>query len=696
MSPRLALALWFALAFFAVPAAWSEPADLAAEEEFGPVPPRLAWLDGDVGLERAGTAEAQSAVVNMPLAPGDLLRTGPRSSFELQIGPRAFARGWSNTALALERRDRDGLALDLLEGDLALDIRKKPAEGGFEIRAGGLSATIRQAGYYRITAAPDKIVLQVRRGGEAAVTLPGGESLEVISGRELTLDARAGGAFATAPVPAADAWDEWNIARTDDLVRSESERYVASDLYGTRDLDRYGYWRRVPEYGPVWTPYHVPPGWVPYSTGFWVHDPYYGWTWVDTQPWGWAPFHYGRWVRVHGRWCWAPGPRPVRPVYAPALVVFASSSSGTFLFSLNGPPQAWVALGWGEPCVPWWGRPQFRRPWWGGWGGPRVVNHVVVHHTTVVHVHHLHSFEHARIHHAVVKGREDHFPRGRFDHVRFAGGNDEAGRHPRWGDDRPERSKRVFGDERNRTSTGQELNRPPRAQGEERLPDTVREGRRPQREGERPKEVRTPISEAEGASQVRSRSEPRREPGPAVGPGQTPGRRETHAPSTRTQNESPADPRRSPTVQPQGENREPRRYLQRELRTPISEAERTPRARPAEEPRGDAVPASRLRPMPEFVREPSPAPRIRNERPAGPPQTPLTVPQERNREPLRRLQPDHAPAAPPSAVSTRSGAQPRSGWRSPGPARTSPSGAFSGDAGPESPGRIPLRQKGWD
>jgi hypothetical protein len=34
----------------------------------------------------------------------------------------------------------------------------------------------------------------------------------------------------------------------------------------------------------------------------------------------------------------------------------------------------WVALGWGEPVVPWWGRPDYRgRAHWDGWGGPRVA-----------------------------------------------------------------------------------------------------------------------------------------------------------------------------------------------------------------------------------------------------------------------------------------------------------------------------------
>ena len=105
----------------------------------------------------------------------------------------------------------------------------------------------------------------------------------------------------------------------------------------------------------------------------------------DTAPWGWAPYHYGRWVHLDRVWAWAPGPVIVRPVYAPALVAFFGAPG--VRVAIGAPFVSWVALGWGEPCVPWWGRPGFvGRPWWGGWGGPRVVNNVVVNRTTVVNV----------------------------------------------------------------------------------------------------------------------------------------------------------------------------------------------------------------------------------------------------------------------------------------------------------------------
>src|SRR5262249_5354707 len=129
----------------------------------------------------------------------------------------------------------------------------------------------------------------------------------------------------------------------------------APETYGASELDRYGAWRVVPTYGSVWMPTGMPSGWAPYSTGSWALDPFYGWTWVDTAPWGWAPYHYGRWGFVDGFWAWAPGPVVVRPVYAPALVAFFGGPSARVSVSIGGPVVGWVALGWGEPVVPWWG-----------------------------------------------------------------------------------------------------------------------------------------------------------------------------------------------------------------------------------------------------------------------------------------------------------------------------------------------------
>ncbi len=70
----------------------------------------------------------------------------------------------------------------------------------------------------------------------------------------------------------------------------------------------------------MWRPTYVASGWAPYRYGRWVYVSPWGYSWIDDARWGYAPFHYGRWAYIRSSWCWVPGPRYIRPVYAPALV----------------------------------------------------------------------------------------------------------------------------------------------------------------------------------------------------------------------------------------------------------------------------------------------------------------------------------------------------------------------------------------
>jgi hypothetical protein len=89
--------------------------------------------------------------------------------------------------------------------------------------------------------------------------------------------------------------------------------------------------------------------------------------------------------------------------------------------AIGVPGVSWVALSWGEPLVPWWGRPQFiGRPTWAGWGGPRVVNNVVVNRTTVVNITNINIYKNTTVEHAVVAVREERFGRGPVQQARVA------------------------------------------------------------------------------------------------------------------------------------------------------------------------------------------------------------------------------------------------------------------------------------
>jgi hypothetical protein len=365
-------------------------------------PARLSYATGAVSFWRPGGTDWAPAQSNTPLAAGDELYTGHDGNLEVQIGGRAFVRGWGDTQIGLVNQDASFMQLRVGAGHVALDLHAIDPGDVVEIDAPGAAFTINQPGYYRVDVTPERTTFVTRRSGQATVTTATGPAGVVQPGEAVLVD---GANVQRAAAPEQDVWDRWNEARTAALITTTSARYVPQQVYGANELDRYGTWRVEPEYGAVWVPASVPVGWVPYSTGRWIWDPRFGWTWIDTAPWGWAPYHYGRWVHFGNVWAWAPGPVVVRPVYAPALVAFFGAPGVSV--TVAGPSVGWVALSWGEPLVPWWGRPGFiGHPYWAGWGGPRVQHVTVYRNVTVVN--------------AVVVVRSDQFARRPVHEARVA------------------------------------------------------------------------------------------------------------------------------------------------------------------------------------------------------------------------------------------------------------------------------------
>lgn len=391
-------------------------------------PLRLSYVEGDVSFYRDGAEDWVEARYNTPLAAGDALYVGNNGDLELQMGSRAFIRADDETQFTLMNQTADFIQFKITSGRMSFDLRSLPA--GYTVEVGTPNAvfTIDRSGYYRVDVNGD-VHFITRRGGRAMMVPAGGQAMSIRPSEEIVVQGGPVARATTYVAPELDRWDRWNYERTDNLVDTVSERYLPSGIAGASDLDHYGRWRVVGEYGPVWVPDGLPSGWAPYSLGRWVWDPYYQWTWIDDAPWGWAPFHYGRWVYLDSYWAWAPGPAVRVGVYSPALVAFFGIGSGTSVsIGVGTGGLGWVALSWGEPVIPWWGRPGFvGRPWWGGWHGPRVVNNVVVRQNTVVNVTNI-NYYNTRVNNAVVATTRDHFGRG---HVSEASVRVMAGRELR-------------------------------------------------------------------------------------------------------------------------------------------------------------------------------------------------------------------------------------------------------------------------
>ena len=313
---------------------------------------RLAHLSGSVSFSPGGEDEWVLARANRPLVAGDRIWADAGARAELQIGSAVVRLGANTSATLLDLNDRIA-QIQLSQGSLNIRAWRADRDQMIEVDTPNLAFSIRRPGLYRIDVDPtgDSTAVSVREGqGDVH-----GEDVAyaIAPGQWYRFSGTGLRDYESEFLPAQDEFDRWASDRDRRYNNSVSARYVSRDVIGYQDLDDYGSWQSVPEYGNVWMPTRVDPGWAPYRQGHWAWIDPYGWTWVDDQSWGFAPFHYGRWVRLRGQWAWVPGPIAVRPVYAPALVAFIGDSSFSLSLSFGGAGRpaariAWFPLGPGE------------------------------------------------------------------------------------------------------------------------------------------------------------------------------------------------------------------------------------------------------------------------------------------------------------------------------------------------------------
>jgi hypothetical protein len=313
---------------------------------------RLSFIEGDVSLQPSGEQDWAPALLNRPLTTGDHLWTEQGARAEIQVG-RAAVRLDGDTGFSFLNLDDDTIQMRMTAGVIYVRVRALDDNDLIEIATPNVALSLLRPGNYRVevSEAGDTTLVKVSEG-EAEAT-GGGESVVVRDQQVATFRGTGQLAAQFDRLGALDEFDSWNLDRDrrDFLATpSQTVQYVSPDVTGYQDLDEHGTWNSVPEYGYVWTPSYVAADWSPYRYGRWAWVRPWGWTWIDDAPWGYAPFHYGRWAHVRDRWCWVPGPRHVRPVYAPALVGWVGTPRVSYSGSFAG--VAWFPLGPREVYVP--------------------------------------------------------------------------------------------------------------------------------------------------------------------------------------------------------------------------------------------------------------------------------------------------------------------------------------------------------
>ena len=313
---------------------------------------RLNYIQGSVSFQPGGETDWVQANPNRPLTTGDSLWADRDSRGELHTGSTAIRLG-SETGITFLNLDDRNVQIQLAQGSMNIRVLRMEGGDAFEIDTPNLAFTLQRPGEYRVDVDPNggSTVVTVREGeGDAT---GGGSEYHMDSGDEATFSGTDSLTYDGGEAGPPDDFDRWCRSRDDREDHSISAHYVSRDVPGYDDLDDNGDWQDTPDYGYAWFPTTVAVGWAPYRFGHWVFVAPWGWTWVEDEPWGFAPFHYGRWAEYGGRWCWVPGPVVVRPVYAPALVVFVGGAHfGASLAFGGGGGVAWFPLGPREVYVP--------------------------------------------------------------------------------------------------------------------------------------------------------------------------------------------------------------------------------------------------------------------------------------------------------------------------------------------------------
>ena len=323
---------------------------------------RVSLIHGDVSTQRGDSGDWSAAALNQPVMGGDKVSTGDNARAELQLDFANTLRLGPGSKANVATLTHKNIQIQIGQG-IATYTVSKDSEAEPEIDTPNVAVhPAHHDGVFRLEVRPDGDTIVIVRAGEAQIATPQG-STEIHAGEMATVRGDINSAqYKIGAAPDRDDWDRWNADRDHLIHDANSWRHTNRRYTGTQDLDAYGRWQNVPDYGDVWVP-NEPEDWAPYRNGNWTYEPYYGWTWVGYEPWGWAPYHYGRWFWYGNSWAWWPGPvwAGYNPFWAPAYVSFWGWGGG---FGFGVGFGGWGGFGWLPlgPC-------DWFHPWWGGYGG---------------------------------------------------------------------------------------------------------------------------------------------------------------------------------------------------------------------------------------------------------------------------------------------------------------------------------------
>jgi hypothetical protein len=305
---------------------------------FGHISYTDAKSDGkDPVVIRDGQAAAEAAVLNLPLGPGDTVRTTADRRCEIQFDTGTVLRLDFATELKIETVLAQSLSSSKRLSNLVLDrgrlyimYREYDSREMFQVLTPSAAFKMAHKTVAIIkTAADGSADVQVKYGRASALFGPDEHAIKKEDVKKMErLIVLKDNQFQRATYVADSEFEVWNDdinAHFGELHGGQSNLpkplqklpdavYYFAQQYG----NMYGEWLWDGMYGYVWRPFLNRmdyPGWRPYYIGSWssVGGQLY---WVPDEPWGWVPYHLGiwQWDKKLG-WVWLPG-----SFFAPAWV----------------------------------------------------------------------------------------------------------------------------------------------------------------------------------------------------------------------------------------------------------------------------------------------------------------------------------------------------------------------------------------
>lgn len=296
----------------------------------------------DAVVLREGQRRPEVADLNLPISPGDTIRTGERRC-EIQFDTGTIIRLDRNSELKIETILAQSLSsrnqltnMLLMEGQVFVMYKRYVRKEIFQIITPNAAVKLNHNSVAMIRARSEGVTDVLIKAGKASLLFGSNENAintkTIKKAQMVTVTAQH--EMVPSQYERMDDFEEWNarinkefedlhegksfmplpIQRMPEAIYYFYQKY--SNLYGEWLWDRY--------YGYVWRPflniYSYPGGrgWMPYSHGRWtsVQGQLF---WVPMERWGWVPYHLGIWIWNEKKgWLWIPG-----SMFAPAWVDWA-------------------------------------------------------------------------------------------------------------------------------------------------------------------------------------------------------------------------------------------------------------------------------------------------------------------------------------------------------------------------------------